>query len=118
MTVEVSAVSSAQEKIDNDITIMKNGMKVDISAVKNHIEDKIQNSISAVKGDVSAMETKINAGQEELRQEICAFQERIKAGQAEFEESVTCTFDTQLKSVTIRVLTAGPGTSRSHPASP
>jgi uncharacterized protein YhaN len=38
------------------------------------------------------LETKINAGQEELRQEINAFQERIRnieAGQAEFEERVT-----------------------------
>jgi polyhydroxyalkanoate synthesis regulator phasin len=56
-----------------------------------------------VKDDISAMETKTNAGQEELRQEISAFQERIKAGQAEFEERVTCTLDTQLKSVTTRV---------------
>jgi hypothetical protein len=38
-----------------------------------------------VKGNISALETKINAGQEELRQKISAFQERIKAGQAEFE---------------------------------
>jgi hypothetical protein len=42
-----------------------------------------------VKGNISALETKINAGQEELIQEISAFQERIKAGQAEFEERVT-----------------------------
>jgi hypothetical protein len=47
-----------------------------------------------VKGNISALETKINAVQEEQRQEIGAFQERIKAGQAEFEESVTCTVDT------------------------
>jgi hypothetical protein len=31
-----------------------------------------------VKDDISALETKINAGQEELRQEINAFQERIR----------------------------------------
>jgi hypothetical protein len=40
------------------------------------------------------LETKINAGQEELRQEINAFRERIKnieAGQTEFEERVTHT---------------------------
>jgi uncharacterized membrane protein YccC len=49
------------------------------------------------------METKINAGQEELRQEISAFQDRIKAGQAQFEERVTCTVDTQLKNVTSMV---------------
>jgi hypothetical protein len=35
------------------------------------------------------LETKINAGQEELRQEISDFQERIRAGQAEFEERAT-----------------------------
>jgi hypothetical protein len=33
--------------------------------VKNDSEDKIQNSISAVKDDVSALEMKINAGQGE-----------------------------------------------------
>jgi hypothetical protein len=58
-------------------------------------DSHIENSISAVKGNISALETKINAGQEELRQEISAFQERIKAGQAEFEETVTCIVDTQ-----------------------
>jgi hypothetical protein len=71
------------------------------------------------------LETKINAGQEELRQEINAFQERIKnieagqaefeermthtlredlsrnmeAGQAEFEQRVTCAVDARLKNV-------------------
>jgi ElaB/YqjD/DUF883 family membrane-anchored ribosome-binding protein len=49
------------------------------------------------------MEKKINAVKDELRQEISAFQKRIKAGQAEFEERVSCTLDTQLKSVTERV---------------
>jgi hypothetical protein len=52
-----------------------------------------------VRGNISALETKINAGQEELRQEISDFQERIRAGQADFEERVTCTVDTQLKNV-------------------
>jgi hypothetical protein len=42
-----------------------------------------------VRGNISALETKINTGQEELRQVISDFQERIRAGQAEFEESVT-----------------------------
>jgi hypothetical protein len=32
-----------------------------------------------VKGNISALEIKINAGQEEMRQEISDFQERIKA---------------------------------------
>jgi polyhydroxyalkanoate synthesis regulator phasin len=71
------------------------------------------------------LETKINAGQEELRQEINAFQEMIKnieadqaefeervthtlredlsrsieAGQTEFEEKVTCAVDARLKNV-------------------
>jgi predicted nucleic acid-binding Zn-ribbon protein len=52
-------------------------------------DSDVENSISAVNGNISALKTKINAGQEELRQEISAFQERIKAGQAEFEERVT-----------------------------
>jgi ribosomal protein L34E len=57
----------------------------EINAVKNDIENSISDSISA-------LETKINTGQEELRREISVFQERIKnmeAGQAEFEERVT-----------------------------
>jgi hypothetical protein len=40
-----------------------------------------------VKDNISALETNINAGQEELRREISDFQERIRnivAGQAEF----------------------------------
>jgi hypothetical protein len=49
------------------------------------------------------LETKINAGQEELRQEISDFQERIRAGQAEFEERVTCTVDTQLRNMSSMV---------------
>jgi predicted nuclease with TOPRIM domain len=55
------------------------------------VKNDIKNSIS---DNICALETKINAGQEELRQEINAFQERIKnieAGQAEFEEMVTHT---------------------------
>jgi hypothetical protein len=44
-----------------------------------------------VKDEVSALETKINAGQEELRQEISVFQERVRSDQAEFEERVTRT---------------------------
>jgi FtsZ-binding cell division protein ZapB len=74
-------------------------MKPEICAVKNDME----NSISTVKGNISALETKINAGKEELRQEISAFQERIRAGQAEFEERVTCTVDTRLKNVSSMV---------------
>jgi hypothetical protein len=64
-------------------------MKSEISAVKNDIENSI-----------SALETKINAGQEGLRQEISVFQERIKnieAGQAELEERVTRAVDARLE---------------------
>jgi predicted transcriptional regulator len=53
---------------------------------------------------MSALETRINAGQEELRQEINAFQERIRNiedGQAAFEERVTCTVDTQLRNMSM-----------------
>jgi hypothetical protein len=45
------------------------------------------------------LETKINAGQEELRREISDFQERIRAGQDEFEERVTSTVNTWLEDV-------------------
>jgi hypothetical protein len=50
--------------------------------------------------NTSALESKINAGQVELRQEIKAFQERIRNvedGQSAFEERVTGTVDTQLR---------------------
>jgi hypothetical protein len=79
-----------------------------------------------VKDNISALETKINAGQGELRQEINAFQDRIRnieagqaqfeervtrklredlnriieAGQAELEERVTCAVDTRLENAT------------------
>jgi hypothetical protein len=48
--------------------------------------------MKAVKDNISALETKVNAGQEELREEISAFQDRIgniEAGQAELKERVT-----------------------------
>jgi hypothetical protein len=50
--MDIRVVSAGQEKLQNNV-----------SAVKNDIEDKIQNSISAMKDD---METKINFGQGEL----------------------------------------------------
>jgi hypothetical protein len=59
-----------------------------------------------VKGDISAKEIKINAGQEELRREISVFQERIRnieTGQAAFEERVTCTVDIQLRNMSSMV---------------
>jgi hypothetical protein len=80
--------------------------------MKNDIEDKIQNSMSAVKDDISAMETKINACQEEMRQEISVFQEKIKASQAEFGERMACTLDTQLKSVTTQDEQQAPASAR------
>jgi uncharacterized protein YoxC len=82
---DISAVTAGQEELKNDIENSISDVKGEISAVQNDIE----NSISTVKGSISALETKINAGQEELREEISAFQERIRAGQAEFEERVT-----------------------------
>jgi chromosome segregation ATPase len=101
----MSALSAGQEELKNDVSAVKNDIKTEISAEKNMTE------ISAVKKDIqdkivdriSDMETKINAGKEKLRQEISAFQERIKPGQAKFEGRVTCTLDTQLKSVTTQV---------------
>jgi gas vesicle protein len=65
--------------IINEIRI---GIKSEIRAVKRDIENSISDNMSA-------LETKINAGQEELGQEISDFQERIRAGQAEFEERAT-----------------------------
>jgi hypothetical protein len=49
------------------------------------------------------LETKINAGQEELIQEISVFQERVRADQAEFEEKVACTVNTRLEDVSSMV---------------
>jgi hypothetical protein len=49
-------VSAGQEELKNDA-----------SAVKNDFEDKIQYNISAVKDDVIAAGTEINACEEELR---------------------------------------------------
>jgi hypothetical protein len=72
---------------------MKNYMKTNISAVKNEIEDKILNSISAVSGhkfhgsEDKRWPIRIETGNQ-------CFKERKKAGQAEFEERVTCTLDT------------------------
>jgi chromosome segregation ATPase len=62
LKVEMNAVYAGQEELKND-------MKSEISALRNDIE----NSMSTVKGNISALETKINAGQEELRQEIMPF---------------------------------------------
>jgi gas vesicle protein len=64
------------------INEIRTGIKSRRSAVKNDIENSISDNMSA-------LETKINAGQGELRQEISDFQERIRAGQAEFEERAT-----------------------------
>jgi gas vesicle protein len=78
----------------------------DINDVKTELKNDIENSISAVKEKVSALETKINAGQEEFRREISDPQERIRnieTRQAEFEERVTCTVDTRLEDVSSMV---------------
>jgi hypothetical protein len=98
--------------IENRISAVKG----EISAVRNDIE----NSISAVKGEISDVKT-------EFRQEISVFQERIRnieAGQAEFEERVTrnlCEdlsrnieetrqdFETQLADLEARTRRAGDG---------
>jgi hypothetical protein len=67
-------------RVKNDIENSSSAVKGEISAIRNDIENSI-----------SALETKINAGQGELRREISDFQERIRnieAGKAEFEERV------------------------------
>jgi predicted nucleic acid-binding Zn-ribbon protein len=65
------------------------GLKNDVSAVKNDFEDKIQNSISAVKDDIIAVGTKINACEEELRKEISVIHEKIKPRQVDATTSLT-----------------------------
>jgi hypothetical protein len=62
-------------------TELKNYMENNISAVNGNIsalETNVKGDISAletnVNGDISALETKINAGHEELRLEISVFQ--------------------------------------------
>lgn len=91
---DIIAVSSGQGKIENNISAM------------NDIENKIHNSMCAVKNDISAMETKINTGQGELKQEILDIKEELKnnicaigSSQSGFEDRMTCMLDTQLKSV-------------------
>jgi gas vesicle protein len=73
--IDINTVYDGQEELKNDIgnriSAVKNDIENSISAVKNDI----QNSISNVWGNIRALETKINAGQEELRQEISDFQE-------------------------------------------
>jgi hypothetical protein len=87
-----------------------NDVKTDMRAVaigqddfKTELKNDIENSISDVKDNISALETNINAGQEELRGEISDFQERIGAGQDEFEERVTRTVNTRLEDVSSMV---------------
>jgi gas vesicle protein len=99
LKMEMNAVYDGQEELKNDIENSISAVKDEISAVKNDIENSISDNIIA-------LETKINAGQEELREEINAFQERIRnieAGQAAFEERVTCTVDTQLRDMSSMV---------------
>jgi hypothetical protein len=71
-------------------------VKTETGALKKEIKDKTEIS-------VSAMETKINAGQEELRCEVSAFQDKISATQDEIEERIADTLEEQLKGVTTRV---------------
>lgn len=111
---DISAVSSGQEEPKNDVSAAKNNTEDKISAVKRDIEDKV----SAVKKDIkdkihnsiSALETKINVGQRELKQEMSDINEElmndicaIRSSQSEFEERMTCTLDIHLQSETIRV---------------
>jgi hypothetical protein len=64
--------------------------------VKNDVEDEIVDR-------VSAMEMKINSGQEEQRQEISAFQDKTPVRLNLKRGCVMGTLDTQLKSVTAQV---------------
>jgi sensor domain CHASE-containing protein len=49
-------------------------LKTDVNDLKTELKNDIKNCISAVRGNLSALETKIKAGQEESRQEISDFQ--------------------------------------------
>jgi hypothetical protein len=93
--------------LKTNINDVKTDVKMDIRAVtigqddlKTELKNDIENSISDMRDNISALETIINAGQEELRREISVFQERIRnieTGQAAFEERVKCTVDTHLR---------------------
>jgi hypothetical protein len=82
---------------------------MDIRAVaigQDDLKTELKNDISAVTDEISALETKINAGHEEFRRETSDFQERIRnieTGQAAFEERVTYTVDTQLRDMSSMV---------------
>jgi hypothetical protein len=102
LKTEMNAVNAGQEELKTEMNAVNAGqeeLKTEMNAVSAG-QEELKNDR---KSEISALETKINAGQEELRQEISAFQERIKAGQAEFEERVTCTVNTQLKNVSSMV---------------
>jgi polyhydroxyalkanoate synthesis regulator phasin len=62
-------VSSCQEELKNYVSTVKNDMKTEMSAGQEKIENDIsvmkndlKTGISAVKWDIIAMKTKINAG--------------------------------------------------------
>jgi chromosome segregation ATPase len=72
LKTDISAVTAGQEKLKTDI----NGVKTDISAVTagqeelkmeiSAVKNDIENSISVVRGNISALKIKINADQEEM----------------------------------------------------
>jgi FtsZ-binding cell division protein ZapB len=97
LSAEMNAVYSGQEELKNDIENSIRAVKDEISAVKNELRQEI-----------SVFQERIRAGQAEFEERVTHnlredLVRNVEAGQAEFEERVTCTVDTQLRNMSSMV---------------